>query len=103
MVRETDKKYIFELFILIFFLSKKRKNQRYQFMMDRIYLQIYDPFVLGPVRLLIQLPEKLCKIWEVSDCKRVKTFIRFKAAINFNQMTSSERLYMYKTNHLPYT
>ena len=39
----------------------------------------------------------------VSDWKRVKTFIRFKAAINFNQMTSSERLYMYKTNHLPYT
>ena len=28
-VRETDKKYIFELFILIFFTSKKRKNQRY--------------------------------------------------------------------------
>ena len=25
-VRETDKKYIFELFILIFFLSKKRKK-----------------------------------------------------------------------------
>ena len=72
-------------------------------MIDHIYLQIYDPVVLGPVRLLIQLPEKVCKICEVSDWKRVKTFIRFKAAINFNQMTSSERLYMYKTNHLPYT
>ena len=66
--------------------------------MDHIYLQIYDPFVLGLVRLL-----KVYNIWEVSDWKRVKTFIRFKAAINFNQMTSSERLYMYKTNHLPYT
>ena len=60
-VRETDKKYIFELFILFFFLSKKRKKSA---------VPVYDgslAFVLGPVGLLIQLPEKVCKIWEVSD------------------------------------
>ena len=58
MVRETDKEYIFK---------RKRSAVLVYDESNIIYLQIYDPFVLGPVRLLIQLPEKVCKIWEVSD------------------------------------
>ena len=55
--------------MFIFFLSKKGKKSAVP-VYDGSYIftnSLYDPFVLGPVRLLIQLPEKVCKIWDVSD------------------------------------